>query len=287
MSSEYLATRKLESSIRRDLGGQMTYDEYLCLDQLLDAQRPKKQPPHHDELLFIIQHQTTELWMKLILHELKSAIDHLRGDHVDPCFKILSRVRLIQRQLFDQWAILETLTPSEYSEFRAVLGHASGLQSAQYRSIEFILGNKQRDMLDLFRHDAHAYETLKAILEAPGLYDEFLRYLHRKGFSVPAALVDRDWSLPHERTPALVPVLKSIYEAPREHWDAYELCEKLVDLEEQFQLWRFRHLKTVERIIGYKHGTGGSSGVAFLKKALEITFFPELFDVRTEIGTTD
>lgn len=284
MSIEDLSTRELEKSIQRDLGGQMTYDEYLCLDQLLDAQRPRKRPPHHDELLFIIQHQTTELWMKLILHELKSSIEYLRVDHVDPCFKILARVRLIQRQLFEQWAILETLTPSEYAEFRHVLGHASGLQSVQYRSIEFILGNKQREMLDLFRHHAQAYETLKEILESPGLYDEFLRYLHRKGFDVPVALVERDWSLPHERNPELVPVLKLIYEAPHEHWDAYELCEKLVDLEEQFQLWRFRHLKTVERIIGYKHGTGGSSGVAFLKKALDIRFFPELFDVRTEIG---
>jgi tryptophan 2,3-dioxygenase len=278
--------RELEAGIHRDLQGRLTYSGYLCLDRLLDAQRPLSDPPHHDELLFIIQHQATELWFKLILHELRAARDHVRRDRLDPCFKILARIKQIQRQLFEQWGVLETLTPSEYAQFRHVLGQASGLQSPQYRAIEFMFGNKNAALLELFRHDPTTYQELKTVLESPSLYDEFLRHLHRRGHAVPPECVERDWSQPYQRNPKLIPVFKAIYDAPEKYWDAYEMCEKLVDVEENFQLWRFRHMKTVERIIGYKPGTGGSSGVAFLKQALDLTFFPELFDVRTEIGKT-
>jgi tryptophan 2,3-dioxygenase len=276
--------RELEAGIELDLGGRMTYTGYLQLPALLSAQLPLSSPPHHDEMLFIIMHQTAELWMKLVLHELKAAVAAVQHDQLDPCFKILTRVKQIQAQLTSQWAVLETLTPSEYAEFRHVLGPASGFQSYQYRAIEFVLGNKSAPSLQVFAHDPSVYEPLRALLHAPSLYDEFLRLLHRRGFAIPERCVDRDWSLPYQREPALVSVYKQIYEQPQQHWDAYEMCEKLVDVEVSFQTWRFRHLKTVERTIGFKRGTGGSSGVSFLKKALDLTFFPELFEVRTEIG---
>ena len=276
--------RALEAGIERDLAGRMTYAGYLDLPRLLAAQQPLSRPEHHDEMLFIVQHQVSELWMKLIIHELRAAIAHLQQDRLDPCAKILARVKQVQRQLFEQWAVLETLTPSEYLEFRHVLGPASGFQSLQYRCIEFLLGNKNSEMVAVFAHDADAQRTLRAILEAPGLYDEFLRHLARRGHAVPAACIERDWSQPHHREPALVPVFRRIYADTHTHWAAYALCEQLVDVEESFQLWRFRHMKTVERIIGHKRGTGGSSGVGFLKQALELTFFPELLEVRTVLG---
>ena len=276
--------RALEPGIERDLAGRTTYAGYLDLPRLLDAQHPLSRPEHHDEMLFIVQHQVSELWMKLIIHELRAAIAHLQQDRLDPCAKILARVKQVQRQLFEQWAVLETLTPSEYLEFRHVLGPASGFQSLQYRCIEFLLGNKNSEMVAVFAHDADAQRTLRAILEAPGLYDEFLRHLARRGHAVPAACIERDWAQPHHREPALVPVFRRIYADTHTHWAAYALCEQLVDVEESFQLWRFRHMKTVERIIGHKRGTGGSSGVGFLKQALELTFFPELLEVRTVLG---
>ena len=276
--------RALEPGIERDLAGRTTYAGYLDLPRLLDAQHPLSRPEHHDEMLFIVQHQVSELWMKLIIHELRAAIAHLQQDRLDPCAKILARVKQVQRQLFEQWAVLETLTPSEYLEFRHVLGPASGFQSLQYRCIEFLLGNKNSEMVAVFAHDADAQRTLRVILEAPGLYDEFLRHLARRGHAVPAACIERDWSQPHHREPALVPVFRRIYADTHTHWAAYALCEQLVDVEESFQLWRFRHMKTVERIIGHKRGTGGSSGVGFLKQALELTFFPELLEVRTVLG---
>jgi tryptophan 2,3-dioxygenase len=274
--------RDLETGMELDLRERMSYGGYLCLDQLLAAQRPLSE--HHDEMLFIIQHQTSELWMKLILHELKGAIASIQADQLDPCFKILTRVKNIQSQLFDQWAVLATLTPSEYAQFRGILGPASGFQSPQYRAIEFMLGNKNAATLEVFKHDPAVMAELEAVLNAPSLYDEFLLHLHRRGFAIPEACLSRDWSQPYERNEGLIPVFKQIYESPDGHWDAYEMCEKLVDIEDQFQLWRFRHMRTVQRTIGFKRGTGGSSGVAFLKRALELTFFPELFDVRTEIG---
>lgn len=273
--------RPLESHITTDLRDRLTYDGYLQLGPLLSAQQPLSQPQHHDEMLFIIQHQTSELWMKLVIHELEAAILRLRADELGPCLKVLARVKHIQRQLFEQWAVLETLTPSEYMEFRHVLGPASGFQSLQYRIIEFLLGNKNAEMLPVFDYAPAQRERLRGVLESPSLYDEFLRHLARHGHAVPAHCVERDWSRPHQREAALIPVLKRIYESPEEYWSAYHLCEQLVDVEESFQLWRFRHMKTVERVIGYRRGTGGSSGVGFLKKALELTFFPELLEVRS------
>ncbi len=276
--------RALEQGITTDLRGRLTYDGYLRLDALLSAQQPLSQPEHHDELLFIIQHQTSELWLKLLVHELSAALRHLQRDEVGPVQKILARVKQVQRQLFEQWSVLETLTPTEYAQFRHVLGPASGFQSLQYRTVEFLLGNKNAAMLAVFDYAPAQQAALARVLHAPALYDEFLRHLARMGHAVPAHCVERDFSLPHRRTPELLPVFEAIYRDPQTHWSAYALCEQLVDVEESFQLWRFRHMKTVERIIGYKRGTGGSSGVGFLSKALELTFFPELLDVRTLLG---
>lgn len=280
-----MAQRELEPGIVTDLTGRMTYAGYLQLDRLLSAQVPLSEPAHHDELLFIIQHQTTELWFKLVIHELRAAMALIARNELEGCFKILSRVKNIQAQLFSQWSVLATLTPSEYMEFRHVLGPASGFQSVQYRMVEFLLGNKDRAMLAVHTHDPGAHAALGAALAAPSLYDEFLRYLARRGFAVPRDVLERDVSLPHENHPGVVAVFKVIYQNPEEHWDAYEMAEKLVDIDEQFALWRFRHVKVVERIIGFKRGTGGSSGVPFLRKLVELVFFPELWSVRTEIGS--
>ncbi|HST28065.1 MAG TPA: tryptophan 2,3-dioxygenase family protein [Rudaea sp.] len=277
--------RELEAGIQTDLRDRVSYGGYLQLDTLLSAQKPLSKPAHHDEMLFIIQHQTSELWLKLIVHELRAALEYLRGDDVNPCLKILARVKQVQRQLFEQWAVLETLTPSEYAQFRDVLGPASGFQSLQYRLVEFLLGNKNAKMVAVFAHAPADQARLREALDAPSLYDEFLQYLARQGHAIPATCLRRDWSQPHQRDADLIPPLKRIYEQPDRFWAEYHLCEQLVDVEESFQLWRFRHMKTVERIIGHKRGTGGSSGVEFLRKALDLTFFPELIDVRTVIGT--
>ena len=283
--TEQRNTRPVEEGVIRDLRDRQSYADYLCLDRLLSAQQPVSSPPHHDELLFIIQHQTTELWLKLVLHELVSAQALLAADDLRPALKRLARVKHIQRTLTEQWSVLATLTPAEYAEFRDALGPASGFQSFQYRAVEFALGNKNRDMLSVFRHDPEAQAALADLLERPSVYDEFLRFLARQGHAVPASLLERDVTAAHTFTPELVPVIRAIYEDAHEHWEAYEACEELIDLEENFQLWRFRHLKTVERTIGNKRGTGGSSGTAFLRAALDLTFFPELIAVRTEIGT--
>ncbi len=265
-----------------DLAADTSYGGYLALPQLLSAQKPRSR--HHDEMLFIVQHQVSELWMKLMVHELAAGIAHIRAGELAPCFKILARVKQVQRQLFEQWAVLETLTPSEYAQFRPDLGPASGLQSYQFRAIEFMLGNKNARMLEVHRHDAAIHGWLRGLLEAPSLYDEFLRHLARRGMAVPAQVVERDWTQPYASHPGVVAVFRAIYQDPKAHWDAYDMCEKLVDVEENFQLWRFRHVKTVERVIGFKRGTGGTAGVAFLRKTLERTLFPELIDVRTELG---
>jgi tryptophan 2,3-dioxygenase len=277
-------TRPLEPGVATDFEGRLSYAGYLQLDRLLSAQELRSDPPHHDELLFLIQHQTTELWLKLVLHELRDAVAALAADDLRPALKRLARVKHIQRTLTEQWSVLATLTPSEYAEFRGVLATASGFQSAGYRAVEFVLGNKNADMLRVFAHSPDSHALLTELLEAPSVYDEFLRYLARSGHAVPTALLERDVTRAHVFTPELVPVFKHIYEHRDELWDAYETCEELVDLEDNFQLWRFRHVKTVERTIGYKRGTGGSSGVSFLRAALELTFFPELYAVRTEIG---
>ncbi len=271
--------------MRTDLRGAMTYGEYLDLDRLLAAQHPRSHPEHHDELLFIVQHQTSELWLKLVLHELRGARRVLGEDEVAPALKCLARVKNIQRTLTEQWSVLATLTPREYAQFRGALGPASGFQSHQYRAVEFILGNKNDAMLTLFDHDPAARSLLAELLESPTLYDEFLRFLARRGFDVPADVLARDVREPWTFQPALVPVFRRVYESPDTPWGVYEACESLVDVEDNFQLWRFRHLLTVQRTIGAKTGTGGSSGTGFLRRALDLTFFPELYAVRTEIGT--
>jgi tryptophan 2,3-dioxygenase len=272
--------RPLEDGIERDLEG-VDYAGYLRLDLLLSAQAPRS--GHHDELLFIVQHQTTELWIKLLIHELRSAMALLAADDLGPVLKRLARVKHIQAQMTDQWSVLATLTPTEYVQFRHVLGVASGFQSAQYRLLEFLLGNKNPGVLRVFAHDPAAEDELRRALEAPSLYDEFLAFLHRAGYPIPSELLSRDRTRPHVLNQELVEVLTAVYRAPEEHWAVYEACEELVDVEDTFQTWRFRHLKTVERIIGFKRGTGGSSGVAFLRQALDLTFFPELYAVRTEL----
>ncbi|MFE7845387.1 tryptophan 2,3-dioxygenase [Microbacterium sp. NPDC057407] len=276
-------TRTIEGTVVTDFADRMSYGGYLDLDTLLSAQRPLSDPEHHDELLFIIQHQTTELWLKLVLHELAAACRLLRGDELAPALKCIARVKHIQKTLTEQWSVLATLTPAEYAQFRGVLGNASGFQSAQYRAVEFTLGNKNAAMLRVFASDPLSHELVERALRAPSLYDEFLGMLARSGYPIPAEVLERDVTQAWTFTPELVPLFAEIYADPQSHWAAYETCEELVDLEDNFQFWRFRHLKTVERIIGFKTGTGGSSGVPFLQRALELTFFPELFAVRTEI----
>jgi len=277
-------TRAIEGTVVTDFADRMSYGGYLDLGTLLSAQRPLSDPEHHDELLFIIQHQTTELWLKLVLHELSAACRLLREDRLAPALKCIARVKHIQKTLTEQWSVLATLTPAEYAQFRGVLGNASGFQSAQYRAVEFTLGNKNAGMLRVFSADPLASDLVERALRAPSLYDEFLRMLARSGYPIPETVLDRDVTRAWTFTAELVPIFAEIYADPQAHWAAYETCEELVDLEDNFQLWRFRHLKTVERIIGFKTGTGGSSGVPFLQRALELTFFPELFAVRTEIG---
>jgi tryptophan 2,3-dioxygenase len=276
--------RPLEEGIERDFSSQMSYGDYLMLDTLLSAQRPLSDPPQHDELLFIIQHQTTELWLKLLVHELRSARSLLAADDLSPALKRLARVKHVQHTITDQWAVLATLTPSEYAQIRPFLATSSGFQSAQYREVEFLLGNKNAEMVKVFAHDEAARADLTTLLHEPSLYDEFLAYLSRQGYGVPRSSLDRDWSEPHRSDPELVRMFAAVYAAPEEHWGVYETCEELVDLEDNFQEWRFRHLQVVQRTIGHKTGTGGSSGVDFLRRALDLTFFPELYEVRTLIG---
>ncbi|MFX0539202.1 tryptophan 2,3-dioxygenase [Ornithinimicrobium sp. Y1847] len=275
--------RDLEEGIERDFERNLSYGEYLDLDRILSAQHPRAVPPRHDELLFIIQHQTSELWLKLMLHELTSARELLAADDVQPALKRIARVKHIQHTLTEQWSVLATLTPSEYAEFRHFLATGSGFQSWQYRAVEFSLGNKNPEMLRVFAHDADVHAQLEDLLYRPSLYDEVLRLLARRGHPVPPEVLDRDVSRPYESHEGVVGMFTAIYADPGTHWVEYELAEELVDVEDNFQVWRFRHLKTVERIIGSKRGTGGSSGVPFLRRALDLTFFPELYDVRTRI----
>jgi tryptophan 2,3-dioxygenase len=232
-------------------------------------------------MLFIIIHQASELWLKLCLHELNAAVDHIRRDDLGPTFKMLSRVSRIQAQLVQSWDVLATLTPAEYSAFRNQLGRASGFQSYQYRALEFIIGNKNAEAIEVHRRDPKAYAALQRALISPSLYDESLRLLSRRGFEIPADYLDRDWSQPYVASKQVTAAWLAVYHSVNENWDLYELAEKLVDLDHKFQTWRFSHMKTVERIIGYKRGTGGTSGVAYLNKALELRFFPELWSVRT------
>jgi len=264
--------------------GTLNYGSYLHLDELLGAQRPASSPPHHDELLFIIQHQTSELWLKLMIHELKSAAERFSADDPATALKRLARVKHIQETMTHQWSVLATLTPSEYSEFRGSLGTSSGFQSYQYRELEFLLGNKNAGLLQVFDKQPAARAAVEEALHAPSLYDEFLRWAARRGLPVPKAVLERDVTQAYTLNDELIDVFARVYEHNDEFWDVYEACEELVDLEDNFQLWRFRHLRTVQRTIGMGTGTGGSSGAKFLERALSITFFPELFEVRTRIS---
>ncbi len=278
-------TRAIEDGVVTDFRVNLSYGSYLHLNEILHAQHLVSRPEHHDVMLFIIQHQTTELWLKLMSHELRAVQHSLSVDDLQPALKSLARIKHIQNVLTQQWSVLATLTPTEYAQFRGSLGTSSGFQSAQYRAVEFALGNKNAAMLKVFEHDDESRAMLAELLAAPSIYDEFLRYLERHGHRIPESVLNRDVTQAHVFTPELVPVFRRIYEHAEEHWQAYETCEELVDVEDNFQFWRFRHLKTVARTIGFKRGTGGSSGVGFLSRALDLTFFPELYAVRTEIGT--
>jgi tryptophan 2,3-dioxygenase len=264
-----------------DFSASMSYGDYLRLDKLLDAQHPLS--PHHNEMLFIIQHQTNELWLKLVVHELKAAITHVRGDDLAPAFKMMARVSRIMAQLIQAWDVLSTLTPSEYLDFRGALGRASGFQSHQYRAVEFLLGNKRAEMLAPFRHRADIHDELASLLQSPSIYDEAIMLLARRGFAIDRAARERDWRTPYEANASVQTAWAAVYRDTTHHWDLYELGEELVDLEDFFRQWRFRHVTTVERIIGAKPGTGGTKGVAYLRSLLEARLFPELWDLRTAL----
>jgi tryptophan 2,3-dioxygenase len=264
-----------------DLGESRSYGEYLELAKLLSTQQPASY--EHDEMLFIVIHQASELWFKLCLHELNAALDHIRRDELGPVFKMLTRVSRIQAQLTQSWDVLATMTPADYSAFRNQLGRSSGFQSYQNRLIEFILGNKNASTIVVHQRDPQAYAALKRGLNTPSLYDEALRLLSRRGFEIPQDYLDRDFTQPYSPSKQVAGAWLSVYHSKASHWDLYELAEKLVDLDHQFQLWRFSHMKTVERIIGYKRGTGGTSGVGYLSKLLELRFFPELWSIRTSM----
>ncbi|WP_240002329.1 tryptophan 2,3-dioxygenase [Oleisolibacter albus] len=259
----------------------LSYGAYLGLDTLLDSQHPRS--GEHDELLFIVIHQASELWMKLCLHELRAAREQVRRDELGPAFKMIARVARIQAQLIQSWEVLSTMTPADYSRIRPHLGQSSGFQSWQYRLLEFTLGNKNAGMIPVHRGDPAAHAALEQALAEPSLYDEALRLLHRRGFALPETVLERDWTLPYRADKGVEAAWLAVYQDTRRHWDLYELAEKLVDLEYRFQHWRFSHMKTVERIIGYKPGTGGTGGVSYLVKALDLSFFPELLSLRTAL----
>ena len=257
----------------------MSYADYLGLDHILNAQFPRSTA--HDELLFIIQHQTSELWMKLAIHELTVACKLISADELQPAFKMLTRVARIFEQLNSAWDVLRTMTPGEYTQFREALGPSSGFQSYQYRLIEFLAGNKNEAMMRPHEHDKAVTETLKAALHAPSLYDEALHLLHRRGLLLDAKLIGRDYAKPHVMSESVIEAWATVYRNPSQYWDLYELAEKLVDFEDYFRRWRFNHVTTVERVIGFKRGTGGTGGVSYLKRMLDVVLFPELWQVRT------
>lgn len=259
----------------------LSYGSYLGLDRLLAAQHPLS--PEHDELLFIIIHQTSELWMTLCLHELRGAVEQVRRDELGPAFKMIARVAQVQRQMIQSWDVLATMTPADYARIRPHLGQSSGFQSWQYRLLEFMLGNKNAATIGVHRKDPAAFAALNTALAQPSLYDESLRLLARRGFAIPADRLDRDFARPYAPHPDVEAAWREVYRDTARHWDLYELAEKLVDLETRFQQWRFSHMKTVERIIGYQRGTGGTGGVSYLVKALDLQFFPELFSLRTNL----
>jgi len=270
-----------EEGAQLDFSRDMSYGDYLQLDAILNAQKPLS--PAHDEMLFIVQHQTSELWMKLMLHELRAAIDSIAKDELQPAFKMLARTSKIMEQLVHAWDVLATMTPPEYSALRPYLAQSSGFQSHQYRCIEFAMGNKNAAMLKPHAHNPERMATVQAAYEAPSLYDEALRLLARRGLAVPESHTQRDWTLPYEASDAVEQAWLQVYRNPKDHWDLYQLGEKLTDLEDAFRLWRFRHVTTVERVIGFKRGTGGTGGVSYLRKMLDVVLFPEIWRLRTDL----
>ena len=270
-----------EEKAQLDFSRDMSYGDYLQLDAILNAQKPLS--PAHDELLFIVQHQTSELWMKLMLHELTAAVRNIAHDELNAAFKQMARVSKIMEQLVHAWDVLATMTPPEYSAIRPYLGHSSGFQSFQYRCIEFAMGNKNAAMLQPHAHHPERSAMVQAAYEAPSLYDECLRLLARRGIAVPASHLERDWTQPYEASDAVEQAWLVVYRQPREHWDLYQLGEELTDLEDAFRLWRFRHLTTVERVIGFKRGTGGTGGVSYLRKMLDVVLVPEIWRLRTSL----
>jgi tryptophan 2,3-dioxygenase len=278
----YEKSEKLDLSdepIHWDLGTSISYEGYLQLARLLSAQKPLSS--QHDEMMFIIVHQVSELWLRLFLHELDTVLECVRRDELGPSFKMLARIAHVQTQLTAVWDVLATMTPADYSAFRNVLGRSSGLQSLQYRVLEFRLGNKNPEIAGVHKHDPAAYELLVRALAAPSLYDEVLRLLSRRGYGIPEEYLSRDFSAPYRASKAVAGAWLGVYHNAEKDWDLYELAECLVDLDHKFQLWRCHHMSTVERIIGYKRGTGGSGGVSYLAKAMELRFFPELWQIRT------
>jgi len=270
-----------EEKAQLDFSRSMSYGDYLQLDQVLSAQ--KMLSPAHDELLFIVQHQTSELWMKLMLHELRGAIRHIAADELAPAFKMLARVSKIMEQLVHAWDVLATMTPPEYTAMRPYLGASSGFQSYQYRCIEYSMGNKNPAMLKPHEHRPDLLALVRASFDAPSLYDEALRLMARRGISVPAEYLERDWTQPYVASPAVEAAWLEVYRNPQQHWDLYQLGEELTDLEDAFRLWRFRHVTTVERVIGFKRGTGGTGGVSYLRKMLDVVLFPEIWTLRTAL----
>ena len=270
-----------EEGAKLDFARDMSYGDYLHLDQVLSAQHPLS--PDHNEMLFIVQHQTSELWMKLMLHELRAAIASIAQDQMAPAFKMLARVSKIMEQLVHAWDVLATMTPPEYSAIRPYLSNSSGFQSWQYRCIEFSLGNKNAAMLKPHSHRPQLLAHVEAAYRAPSLYDESLRLLARRGIAVPPSHLDRDWTQPYAASDEVEAAWLQVYRAPETHWDLYQLGEELTDLEDAFRLWRFRHVTTVERVIGFKRGTGGTSGVGYLRRMLDVVLFPEIWKLRTDL----
>lgn len=281
MSCPHSNYRAMEDDIHTDFKDDMSYGDYLKLNQVLSAQQPLSD--QHDEMLFIVIHQASELWLKLAGHELSIAVKNIQEGDFGHAFKVISRVKQILNQLTQSWNILSTLTPVDYLKFRDALGHSSGFQSYGYRKIEFLLGNKNESLLKVHENDPKVHQELKDILDAPSLYDVTLKVLHEKGLSIDADVLSRDFSQAYQSNDCVLKAWISVYQNADEHFQLYELAEKLIDIEDSFQQWRFKHMYTVQRIIGNKMGTGGSSGVGFLKKALDISFFPELFELRTHL----
>lgn len=275
------STTENEKEIHVDFSNNMTYGEYLQLDKILSSQT--RLSDHHDEMLFIIIHQVSELWMKLILHEMQAAIELIEQDDLQASFKRLARVSKTQSQIIQAWDVLSTLTPAEYMQFRDKLGQASGFQSFQYRMIEFALGYKTPHVLQIYEKDAELHQKLQQAYQQPGLYDVAIKQLANAGFLINPEVIDRDYSIPYQADDTVRQAWLKVYKDVETYWDLYQLAEKLIDIEDWLQQWRFRHMKTVERIIGFKMGTGGSSGVNYLKRVLDQRFFPELWDLRTEL----